>query len=269
MKTVIYYILREPLLHFLLLGSVLYLIYSTLQPQRQQKQLTTMQQPRSIHISKEELSLTQKQYEVLLDKNIDIKKAVQKELYKKKVLLKAAEALKLTQNDPTIEKIVLQKMYAILNAKEKESEPSEVELEKFYKKHLKDYSKKESLSLFHIHFDKLTKEQAKRFSQLLQNTNPKELNLKKEQFSTDDLNKKFGKYFTQQLLIAPKGEWLNAIPSKDGFEFVYINDYTTTQVYPFEDVEERVYRDLKKARKKENLDKEFKRLYKLYPQQKE
>ena len=269
MKTVIYNVLREPLLHFLLLGTILYIIYSALQPQREKEQLKTLQQSHPVSISKEELSLNQKQYELLFDKNINIKEAVQKELYKKKVLLKAAEALKLTQNDPTIEKIVLQKMYAILNAKNKESEPSEVELEKFYKKHLKDYSKKESLSLFHIHIDKLTKEQVKRLYQLLQNTNPTELNLKKEQFSTDDLNKKFGKYFTQQLLIAPKGEWLDAIPSKNGSEFVYINDYTTTQAYPFEDVEERVYRDFKKARRKENLNKEFQRLYKLYPQQKE
>ena len=269
MKTVIYYILREPLLHFLLLGSVLYLIYSTLQPQRQQKQLKTVQQSRFIRISKEERSLAQKQYKLLFDKNINIKKAAQKELYKKKVLLKAAEALKLAQNDPTIEKIVLQRMYAILNSKEKQTEPSELELEKFYKEHLKDYSKKESLSLFHIHFNRLTKEQTKSLYQLLQNADPKELKRKKETLSIEDLNKKFGKYFTQQLLIAPKGEWLNAIPSKDGFEFVYISDYSTTQAYPFEDVEARIYRDFKKAQQKENLDKEFQRLYKLYPQQKE
>jgi len=262
---------REPLLHFLLLGAILYFIYSALQPQTQKAQLNTLQQSRSISITKEELSLAQKEYEVLLGKQLDIKmqKALEKELYRKKVLLKAAEALKLTQNDSTIEKIVLQKMYAILNAKNDQTEPSELELESFYKKHLKDYSKKESLSFFTVHFDKLSKEQAKSFYKLLQNSDPRDLNLTKQSLSTELLNKKFGNYFTQQLLFAPKKVWLDTIPSKNGFEFVYIQDYTTTQTYPFEDVEERVYRDFKKARQKENLDREFKRLYQLYPKNKE
>jgi len=262
---------REPLLHFLLLGAILYLIYFALQPQTQQKQLNTLQQSRSISIAKEELSLAQKEYEVLLGKQLDAKmqKALEKELYRKKVLLKAAEALKLSQNDPTIEKIVLQKMYAILNAKNDQTEPSELELEAFYKEHLKDYSKKESLSFSTVHFDKLSKEQAKSFYKLLQNSDPGDLNLTKQTLSIELLNKKFGNYFTQQLLFAPKGAWLDAIPSKNGFEFVYIQDYTTTQAYPFEDVQDRVYRDLKKARQKENFDRELKRLYQLYPQNKE
>jgi len=262
---------REPLLHFLLLGAILYLIYFALQPQTQQKQLNTLQQSRSISIDKEELSLAQKEYEVLLGKQLDanMQKALEKELYRKKVLLKAAEALKLSQNDPTIEKIVLQKMYAILNAKNDQTEPSELELEAFYKEHLKDYSKKESLSFFTVHFDKLSKEQAKSFYKLLQNSDPRDLNLTKQTLSIELLNKKFGNYFTQQLLFAPKGAWLDAIPSKNGFEFVYIQDYTTTQAYPFEDVQDRVYRDLKKAHQKENFDRELKRLYQLYPQNKE
>ena len=78
------------------------------------------------------------------------------------------------------------------------------------------------------------------------------------------LQKEFGNYFVTKLLLLQKGVWHEAVHSNKGMEFIYITDYNTTDVFPFDDVQERVYNDYKRELSKKNYASSYATLFNKY-----
>jgi phosphoenolpyruvate synthase/pyruvate phosphate dikinase len=264
---VISYIVREPLIHFLLIGGVIYLFFSSAEEKKSNTTVVT----HPIALSKDEVLQRQKEYEQLFQTKTDIQleEAIRSQLYHKKLLLQAAKDLQLIESDPLIQKRLLEKMRAILHKKTEIEEPTEQQLYDYYKNHIQEYSKREKISLYRVHFDKLKQKEAAKLYKFLQNIEPQVLQLQQHNFTPQQLEEKFGSYLKKQILLAQKKEWLEAIPSKDGWEFVYIDGYTTKEPYSFEDVQGRVYRDYKEDQMQSSFEQEIQKLSKRYPLVKE
>jgi len=270
LKTTIQKFLHEPLVHFLIFGGCIYIYYQIISP----NQVETAQafQKQKVVLNKEEIAKLQQDYEQEFHKtpNPTILTLLQQQLYRKKVLLKEAYALQLYKNDKKIDALLLQKIDFILQKQESAKDIDESDLQKYYHKHIQDYSHRKSISFLHIHFANLTQKEQNKIYKLLQYA-PKLKGVEKEiKRDKESLQKEYGNYFTQKLFRAKKGEWLPPIPTKKGYESVYILNYETGKPYPFEEVEDRVYKDFKSEQERKNHHQQMQKImqrYELYKEQ--
>ena len=259
----------EPLVHFFILGSLLYIFYTSTTTQVDTARSIT-QKRISITISSDEKELLSKKFINYFHHkpSEEIKQLLEKQLYKKKLLLESAYALELYKNDAKVKEILLKKMRYILQADKSSTLPTEATLHEYYLENIIDYSKRKTISFAHIYFENITQEQSNLYFKLIEDSKdslPAQTSLKQTRKALD---KQYGTYFTNKIFHAKKGEWLSIIPTNNGYEFVYILSYQTSSPYDFELVEDRVYADYIKQTKKKQLQQELQRLYKLYPQNK-
>lgn len=250
-------ILLEPLLHFLLLGTLIYLYYNFTQQ--------TQTKPQII-ITKQDIQQLKKNFVQKFSQQPTptiINALIQKEI-QNKILIKEANKLELDKGNKESKNSLIKKMNFILNAKSAIQEPTEQELREYYLKHKTDYARKTSFSFYFIHFNNLNKSQSDDFYSLLQFADKRQIAKKINDKSTSWLKKEFGNYFTIKLLLLQKGVWHKAIHSNKGMEFVYITDYNTTDILPFDDVQERVYNDYKRQLHKKNYLSAYLTLFNTY-----
>ena len=256
-------IIKEPLVHFLVIGAVLYLFYT----------LNATDKPSSNAVQKQKIIITQSKIRQL-KKNFTqefaqtpsktITQLLIEQEATKEILLNEAYKLQLYKEDKEIQKLLLQKMHFILNAATKQKEPTQKELLTYYQKHLKDYSKRSAISFYDIHFAQLSKEQRKTFYKLAARLKDFQAFQQLKEQTQQEIQERFGSLFLTRMQRLPKEVLSHAIPSKDGLEFVYITDYRVTEPYPFEDVEDRVYQDYLQAQKKMLYDKMLSSIKKSY-----
>ena len=220
---------REPLVLFLLLGGIVYLIYIALQP------ITTPTQnfTKTITLSSYEIAALKKSH-----KN-DFKEAL-KENYFNKALLEEAYALELYKEDPEISKLLEKKMKMILLESKKVQEPSEEELKKYYDEHKKEYVDVDFYS-FRI------KNAEKRVHQ-----------------SKEKILKEYGRYFFIKLSGLQLNKWSKELATKKGRISVLVYEKEGTQIESFDVAEDRVYRDFKADRLAMQKEEDYEALAKKY-----
>jgi len=249
-------ILYEPLFHFLVVGMAVYMLYMhNAQSNKMVSVSTNTNTVSKIVVSKYELKKEEKIFDKYFDKNLinDLSALLEKKIYEDKALLQEAYALKLYENDKSIDNILLPKVKYVLLNQQKMKNIDEKDIYKYYKEHIKDYSKRKNITFLHIHFNQ--QKDQKTFTvlkDLLKNAGELKNVQKDEHKSFSELKKIYGNYFVTILRNMDKGVWRGEIPTKDGYEFVYILGYETGEVYPFEDVQDRVYEDFKADFRKKN-----------------
>lgn len=262
MKAIINKIYHEPLLHFLLLGALVYIYY-------------TLQIP-SVQSSpqKSKIVLTQSQAELIkqnFEKTYHIKASqaiteiLIEDIYMQQAMIQEAYRLQLYKNDAKIEKILLQKMHYILQKEQSLQDIDEKKLYQYYKKNKDAYGLRKSISFYYIKVQNRDREEVEKLYNLLKFHKPLK-NLKKEsQKSKKEIIKSYGNYFAKQIFNAPIQRWLPPIATQDGFILPYIYKTTISSApSSFEEVEERVYRDYKFAIQKENYLTQYKKLHQRY-----
>ncbi len=265
-------ILREPLLHFLLTGALLYIYY-------EYKNVNT-DNKKGIEISPYEIEQIRSEYSDLFSKEINdaALKTLTKRLYYEKMLLQEAYALKLHEEDPKLRDMLIRKMDHILKNDTKFTEPSVDELRSYYKQHINDYSHVKNISFSHIFFNTSNKQKA---DELLWVLNISEVNAKYAQnygensieqnhinkACYEDILKMFGNYFAFKLFNLKKGSWYGPIRSKYGLHLVYVSDKIVKEPYSFDEVQERVYEDYLTQRTQERYLEAFKKIKRQYSMQ--
>jgi len=264
-------ITSEPLVHFLLLGFLLYIYYSFTSINNQ------LQEKKNIKISSYELAQIKTDYKAEWGKDINevsldayiIKK------YYEKLLLSEAYSLGLEQQDKVISQRLLKQMYFIMLNSNELTEPTEDELHKYYMKHITDYSKVESLSFSHIFFEN---QKDKRISNILELVKIADINSTQatnfgDQFkfsnhinniSFNEVKIIYGNYFSLKLFKLQKNLWNKAIESKFGSHLIYVTDKNISQAYPFDDVEDRVYEDYMSEMRERKKDEAYQKIRTQY-----
>jgi len=245
-------ILYEPLLHFLLLGAVLY-VYFDHSPKNNivtKKQKITLLEydlsnlSRQTHLKDHTLLLNYLKYQ--------------------KTLLTDAYSLELYKDDKIIQTILFKKMEFILQSNAKIKEPSEEDLQKYYKHNQKDFSKLLGFDLyikeFNVNVDKKFIEKLIIISDINNTENIhsfKNTNLEK-------ITQKFGKYFALQIASVAQDSWSKPFRVNNKIYIVYITNKRVGEVYPFESIEGRVYKQYKRIKTRKAIKKEYKDLLKNY-----
>jgi len=269
-------ILYEPFFHFLILGAVLYLYYENVNT------VSAVNTQKIIKLSPYKTAQLNTTFKTLFHREASSFEldAMVKEFYNRRVLIDEALTLELYKSDTVILKRLVEKMkYIILNSTILK-EPTEDELRQYYKNHLENYSKTQSISFSHIYFKNLDKKQEEFITELLQTggVDPENAQFFGDKFDGENsikdmklltCKKIFGNYFTSQIVNLMPMRWSGIIHSKQGVHFVYVQKKYAKNIYDFDEIEYRVYNDYIEDRKISSYENAFKKIALQYKLEKE
>jgi hypothetical protein len=257
-------ILREPLLHFLIFGLLIYLFYNS---NTHNKSQTTpiLENEQNIMFPKSKFKKLQQEYAKLFDTNSsEVEEILHKQIKEKELLLQEAYKLKLYKNNPQIDAILLQKVSQIINEKEPNRETiSEQELINYFKEHAATYNNRESLSYYIIHFNTLTQQEKNSLELFFNNAKEFSFAKKQEHITIKTLQNIYDPFSLTKIHNAPLKRWIGPLQTDKGYDYLYITE-SFGKPLSFESIENRLYRDYLYDRSKELYKKELKYLMQRY-----
>ena len=264
-------ILREPLIHFLLLGAVIFLAYFYLNP------ADGSYAGNQIHISQNDMDrfvqIFQKQWNRKPTRQ-EMEGLVRAHL-KEEILYREALALGLQKDDTIVRRRLAQKMEFLITDVIVPAEVDDVDLIEYYKNKPERYTRAARMSFRHIYFNPDQRgnrllDEAEATLATLQATKvgaevpdnygdrfmlQQEYNLQ----STGQIARMFGGEFADELVDLTPGSWKGPIKSGYGLHLVYIQKREAASLYPFTEVRDRVKNDylfeLRQKRNEEMLEK--------------
>ncbi len=252
MRKTIENLVREPLLHFLVIGGMLYAYFDMTQ------QNPALPKTKEIDLLSYDVQRFGKR------SGIEENALVIEYMKYQKALLEDAYALGLDKDDASIRQTLLNKRESILNANAKLPEPDQKELQRYYADHLKDFSK---LLRFDMRVKKFARSaDVKMIKKLaLFGDIDKAQNIETHvEIDPDTVSKKYGKYVALKIASIPQEYWSEPITLQDGIYLFYVSNKQTGKAYPFEDVESEVYRHYLFTQRVQALKKAYSELLKNY-----
>jgi hypothetical protein len=243
-------LLREPLIHFLLIGAALFAAYCYLQPAR-----SAAPSSQEIQLSVDELgqlaALFQSQWRrdpttEEFGRLVELK--VQSE-----VLYREGLALGLDKNDEIVKRRMAQKMQFLAEDVAAAREPSTDELKAWYAKNADKFAMPKRVSFRHFYFSpdrrgqQAQEDAAKLLAQLTGQPqavklpeSPADPFMFQEYYrdrAPDYLGKEFGPQFAQAVAKLPTGSWQGPIESGFGWHLVFVDTVIPGRVPEFEEIE--------------------------------
>jgi hypothetical protein len=258
-------ILRDPLIHFLVLGAALFTAYSMLNPA---EDLATSNQ---IRITKGDIERFEQIYRKLWRRT-----PTQEELQglinahvKEEVFYREALAMGLEKDDTIVRRRLAQKVEFLIADVTLPSDVDDRDLVAFYENNTSRYSRAATLTFRHIYFNQdqrgeRTFDEANATLQTLQATKADSeieadlgdrflLQTRYQQKTTDVITRDFGREFTEKLATLEPGAWQGPVRSAYGLHLVFIDERQAAGSYPFAEVREQVRNDyLFELRKSQN-----------------
>lgn len=247
-------LLKEPFLHFLVLGGLIFLIGDYVKHHSDHERY-------EITVGKEELyrlaSLWEKQYGAVPSKTE--LKALADNFVREEILYREGLEMGLDKNDEVIRRRIAQKLEFLQQDLVIIKDPTDQELRAYYEKNQTKYSLPEKVSFTHVYFSgdnggdasaltrartvladlqakKLNRapELGDRFAYLYDYSELSETNVV-HQFGESELSKK--------IVSLPQGQWSGPLQSGYGYHLVYVTGKTAPAVQPLAEVKEKVTAD--------------------------
>jgi len=258
-------ILRDPLVHFLVLGAVMFATYSWLNP------VDDVAGSNQIRITSGDIARFEKIYRKLWQRP-----PTQQELQglidahiKEEVLYREALAMGLDKDDAIVRRRLAQKTEFLIADVTLPSEIDDSALMDFYQDNASRYSRSAVLSFRHIYFNpdqrgERTLNEASAALQTLRETKATSdagselgdrfmLQKQYQNKSSDDIARDLGRDFADRLETLEPGTWQGPVSSGYGIHLVFIEDRQSSGTYPFNEVRDRVRDDyLFDLRQKQN-----------------
>jgi hypothetical protein len=233
-------ILREPLLHFLLIGVLLFAVYGA---------VNTEQNENEILIDDNLISELAAKWELKRNRQPSLQelKGLIEQYVEQEVLYQEALAMNLDHNDEIVKRRLAQKMEFISDGLAESLQPSEEMLINYYEVNKENYKKPSVYTLQQVYFsnDNRTNALDDAKSALI-TKNPEALgdhtSLALEYTNTDAIKiaRDLGSIFTTALETLPMGEWTGPIISGLGIHIVYISERKPAGYFTFNEVAEKV-----------------------------
>lgn len=264
-------ILKEPFLHFVLIGIALFMLYGIVNKNSNSKNTIVINDfDVSNLISTWEMQWkrppTEKELQSLINLNV-----------KQEIFYQEALKMNLDHNDEIIKRRLAQKMKFLSNDIAAMVEPSEKDLKNYFQEHRDRYLLPYSYSLYQITFSpdkrkdnyKDAAETLKQFPNTtfeeMQNWGDKlPFNYYLENINANELALQLGSKFSEALEQQKSNKWIGPIPSGFGYHLVYITKKTNPQIPEFETVKKSVLRDFEYNKQQEINDQIFRELKKRY-----
>jgi len=254
--------LREPLLHFIALGGLFFLIYTAVNDVSENSTDTIVITPE--RIGQIATGFKQVWHRMPTAEELDnlIKEEVRSEVYYRDAL-----ALGLDKNDAIVRRRLRQKMEFLTDTGIYLQEPSTGELETFFAANEQTYRSEPRLAFEQIYLGKsppeytisqtlktLRSETAIDPSTVGQHTLlPAQLKLS----PPDAIDSVFGKGFYRQIAELAPGEWVGPVTSVYGVHLIRTLDGRPARLPPLEEVRDSVLKDWKSAKARENRQQDY------------
>jgi len=264
-------LLRDPLLHFLILGSLLFVVYTALNPPAETMAGNLIRVTQGDIDRLRQIFEKQRQYPPTAE---ELQGLIQAHL-KEEVLYREALAMGLDKDDAIVRRRMAQKLEFLITDVTVPSEVDDAVLMEFYEKNAADYMRAARLSFRHIYFNpdrhgERLLDEANVALQNLQTTGaglqaPDDmgdrsmLETRFQQKSTLEISRVFGSEFSDSIATLTPGSWQGPIRSGYGLHLVFVNEREAGGRHAFAEVRERVKNDylfeLRQSRNEEVLDK--------------
>lgn len=266
-------LLKEPLMHFVLLGCLLFALYGLVNKQNDSESVILIDDfDMNNIIASWEMQWkrlpTDEELKSLVDLNI-----------KQEIFYQEALKMNLDHNDEIIKRRLAQKMQFLSNDLAAISEPTDEELKKFYDANFENYLSPPMLSFYQIIFSpdnrKDPKNDAEQTLLKFKEVSFEEMKNKGdalpfpfyfENQDANEINRQLGMQFSETLESLKTDTWTGPIQSGFGYHLIYITDKTASQKPDFADVKKELLRDLEYQNQKnlnEQLLRELKKNYKI------
>lgn len=258
--------LKEPLLHFIVLGTVIFMIYAFW------GQWDESDQERTITITTGEIEwLTDSWHKRWNRPPTPVEReGIINQYVREMILYREAVAMGLDQSDTIIRRRLAQKLEFITQDLSRPQPPSEDELRAYFEDHLGRYQSPDLISMTHVFFDP-----DKRGSQTLQDAEAAKVELidsKRDprnalsfgdrfmlqnyypERSQAELAKLFGGGFAEPLFALAPQQWHGPILSGYGVHLVYVHDLQKFEPPAFSEVKDQVSLDWEDEQRKKLND---------------
>lgn len=268
--------LSNPLLHFLLIGASLFLLYDKVKPSRGGQDTIIVddeQVVRGIDLFRKEWGRppSKEELEGIVDRQIQ-----------QEVLYRQALKMNLDHNDELIRRRMEQKLNFITNDLATMQTPSDDTLKAYMAGQGDKYKLPEKLTFFHIYFNPDKRPDARRdASNLLSglptpDAHPESRLIQGDDFpflqKIEDMDRKaiagqMGDAFAESLMKMPSGRWVGPLVSGFGTHLVYVTERRTSSDPVWEQVRADVLRDYQYDRSQalnRKVYEDFRKQYKVH-----
>jgi hypothetical protein len=268
-------LIREPLLHFLLLGALIFFIgrSRSIGVNSGEKIVVTQSHIESIVVGFSRTWMrppTQEEMRGLVDDYV-----------REEVLYREAKAMGLDQDDVIVRRRMRQKFEFLSEDRAARSgPPNEQELEAYLRQHADKYQEEPRFTFDHIFFNRekhgnSTEADAKAVLARLTGRNGAAIDVEKlsdsfllpfrfENVSAGETARLFGENFGKQLATVEPGSWEGPLESNYGLHLVRVDEREPETDPPLANVREAVLRDLLNERRKQELDAQYAKLRARY-----
>ncbi len=234
--------LTEPLLHFLLLGGLLFAAYAWLDR-------GDSDTPRVVRISAAEVEWLKQTWSRQWQRPPDETelRGLVTDYLKETLLAREAQALGLDNNDTVVRRRLAQKMKFLVEDTARLAEPEDTVLRQYYDDHRVRYQKPASISFSQLYFK--TELSAREALQVLIQNPAADLGENTllqpelEQADGQTVANLFGQQFAAQVFALEGNNWQGPITSAYGYHLVKIKDRQAAQLHAFDEVRSQVLED--------------------------
>jgi hypothetical protein len=256
-------IVREPLVHFGLLGAALFIVYGLLAPASSQTSSIAISSDQIVSLAEQfrsswQRAPTRDELERLIDARV-----------RDEVLYREGLALGLDRDDPVVRTRIRQKM-EVLAEDALTAEPTTADLQTFLDAHPEQFALPATLSFEQIYFDPSRRgasldADVRRARGVLRaggqvRSDPTMLPAQRDRADAADITSVFGTAFEASLHTLPIGIWSEPVQSSFGYHLVRISARTPATVPALADVRDVVAREWSRTRTAEAKE----RLYRSY-----
>jgi len=267
-------ILREPLLHFLLLGAAIFAAYSLVSQRSSGEQGKIVISAGQVAAMAEGFARTWRRPATHAELEGVIRDRVREEVYSRQAM-----ALGLDKDDTIIRRRLRQKMEFVTDDIAALGEPTDGELSAYLKAHADTFREQRQFTFSHVylnptrHGENLARDTAQLLALVRQAGGKAEVSALGDPFlleyrfeatSETEIAKQFGEKFATELGKLAPGEWQGPVESGYGVHLVLVSERTEGRVPTLAQVRDAVRREWTNARRLETNEKFYQELLKRY-----
>jgi hypothetical protein len=260
-------LIREPIVLFLVLGTMLFILYQAITGSIESNN-------KQIHISKAQIALLEETYTKTWnrspgDAELD---ALINDFIMDEIFYKEAVAMGLDKTDLTIKQRLRQVMEMMMDDYTT-IYPSEDQLRSYLEAHPDKFRRDDRISFRQLHFTVEEKEEANAFLEKLKASESayeaytggllllQEMNANQ---SSSNVGKLFGPYFSTAIFDLETGNWTGPLESSYGWHLVYIYEKVPGKLPDLDDIWDLVEREWSVERKKEIKEEQYRLMREAY-----
>jgi PPIC-type PPIASE domain len=261
---------RDPILHFLLIGGLLFVVYGRVAPMDKGGERIVVTQAMVDDLARQHQArwmrpATEQELANLVDAHV-----------RDEIMYREGLALGLDRDDPVIKRRVRQKLDIVVEEQLASAAPSEAELSAYLAQHAARFTRPASLSFEQIFFDgqatvpEVERAVARARAALVRGVDaqglgqPTLLPRRVEQLSVDRIQRDFGAAFTGRLNHLPDGVWSGPVASSLGAHLVRVSARTPAMLPSLDEVRQQVMRDWENERRDRSREQSYRKLRERY-----